>query len=243
MKPTMRLRAGLLFLASAPLFAQAPKEITVAWCYSDDGQAVGKTPKTYWTSYDEVLLLDETRPAASRTLESVRPTGERRPALDTAKALASLKSMLPGAPETLPWPDSFDAAGRRAAYVISDGLFLVDLPASTVERIGRAGEKISVARLSPDGKKVAFVRGNDLWVCDVASKAETRLTSDGSGNILNGALSWVYWEEVFNHQEAGYWWSPDSSAIAFLRTDETGIDEVGFQQYATAVPAVVTQRY
>jgi len=243
MKPTMRLRAGLLFLASAPLFAQAPKEITVAWCYSDDGQAVGKTPKTYWTSYDEALLLDETRPAASRTLESVRPTGERRPALDTAKALASLKSMLPGAPETLPWPDSFDAAGRRAAYVISDGLFLVDLPASTVERIGRAGEKISVARLSPDGKKVAFVRGNDLWVCDVATKAETRLTSDGSGNILNGALSWVYWEEVFNHQEAGYWWSPDSSAIAFLRTDETGIDEVGFQQYATAVPAVVTQRY
>jgi len=243
MRPKTRLRAGILFLAAAPLLAQARKEMTVSWCYSDDGEAVGKTPKTYWTSEDEVLLLDETRPAGSRGLERVRPTGDRQSAFDGAKALASLKTMLPGAPETLPWPDSFDRAGRRAAYVIADGLFLLDLPASTFERIGRAEDKISVARLSPDGKRVAFVRAKDLWVYDVASKAETRLTADGSATVLNGALSWVYWEEVFNHQEAGYWWSPDSTAIGFLRTDEAGIDEVGFQQYATAVPAVVTQRY
>jgi len=243
MRTKTRLRAGVLFLAAAPLFAQATKEITVAWCYSDDGEAVGKTPKTYWTSDDDVLLLDETRPAASRGLERVRPTGDRQSAFDGAKAMASLKAMLPGAPETLPWPDSFDRAGRRAAYVIADGLFLLDLSSSSFERIGRAEDKISVARLSPDGRKVAFVRARDLWVYDVPSKAETRLTTDGSTTVVNGALSWVYWEEVFNHQEAGYWWSPDSSAIAFLRTDETGIDEVGFQQYATAVPAVVTQRY
>jgi len=243
MQSKTRLRAGMLFLAAVPLLAQAPTEVTVGWCYSDDGEAVGKTPKTFWTSDGDVLLLDETRPAASRTLERVGPRGERRPAVDVAKAMASLKTILPGAPETLPWPDSFDRAGRRAVYVIANGLFLLDLPASTLERIGRPEDKISVARLSPDGKKVAFVRAHDLWVYDVPSKAETRLTADGSATVLNGALSWVYWEEVFNHQEAGYWWSPDSNVIAFLRTDEAGIDEVGFQQYATAVPAVVTQRY
>ena len=82
MRTKTRLRAGVLFLAAAPLFAQATKEITVAWCYSDDGEAVGKTPKTYWTSDDDVLLLDETRPAASRGLERVRPTGDRQSAFD-----------------------------------------------------------------------------------------------------------------------------------------------------------------
>ena len=170
------LRAGIFFLAAAPLLAQAPKEITVSWCYSDEGEAVGKTPKTYWTAGDDVLLLDETRPAAARRLERVRPAGDRQSAFDGAKAMASLKAILAAAPEALPWPDSFDLAGRRAVYVIADGLFLLDLSTSNFERIGRAGEKISVARLSPDGSKVAFVRASDLWVYDVASKAETRLT-------------------------------------------------------------------
>ena len=244
MRSKPHLGAGILLLAAAPLFAQTPKEITVAWCYSDDGEAVGKTPKTYWTSDDDVILLDETRPAAARVLERVRgATGERRPAFDAAKAMASLKTTLADGPETLPWPDSFDRAGHRAVFVIADGLFLLDLSTSTFESLSRTPEKVSVARLSPDGKKVAFVRGNDLWVYDVASKAEARLTSDGSATVLNGALSWVYWEEVFNHEDAGYWWSDDSTAIAFLRTDEAGVDEVGFQQYATAVPGVVTQRY
>jgi dipeptidyl-peptidase-4 len=235
---------GILLLVAAPLVGQASRDITVPWCYSDDGEAVGKVPKTYWTSEDDVLLLDETRPVASRALERVRAgTGERRPATDTVKAMASLKAALADAPETLPWPDSFDRAGRLAAFVIDGDVFLLDLAAARFDRITRTPERESVARLSPDGRKVAFVRGNDLWVYDVASKTEARLTSDGSANVLNGALSWVYWEEVFNHNEAGYWWSDDSKAIAFLRTDETGIDEVGFQQFATAVPEVVTQRY
>jgi len=240
-----RAGAGILLLVAAPLLAQAPKEITVAWCYSDEGEAVGKTPKTFWTSDGDVLLLDETRPPASRVLERVQgSTGERRPATNASAAAAALKTLAgDAAPETLPWPDSFDRAGRLALFVIGDDLYLLDLAAGRFDRLTRTPEKKSVARLSPDGSRVAFVRGNDLWVYDVASKTEKRLTTDGGADVLNGALSWVYWEEIFNHNEAGYWWSDDSKAIAFLRTDETGVDEVGFQQYATAVPAIVNQRY
>src|SRR5438477_160237 len=86
-------------------------------------------------------LSRESRAPASRWMERVRPTGDRGSAFDGAKAVASLKAILPGAPEALPWPDSFDAAGRRAVYVIGDGLFLLDLPSSTLERIGRAEDK------------------------------------------------------------------------------------------------------
>lgn len=241
------LRGALLLVwAAAPVLAQAPKDITVAWANSDEGEAVSKMPQVAWTSGGDVLLLDERKPAAERTLERIRAaTGERKPAVDRAAAMASLKGLIgaEGLPDALPWPDSFDRAGRLALYTFADDLFVLDLASGRFERLTRTAEKESVARLSPDGRKAAFTRGNNLYVYDLASKTETRLTSDGSSSILNGGLSWVYWEEIFDHGEAGYWWSDDSSAIAFLRTDESGVDVVTFPKFSPAVPEIITQRY
>ena len=149
-------------------------------------------------------------------------TGQRTAAVDAAAALASLKAVSPkSVPETLPWPEALDPAGKTAIYVIGDDLYSLDLAASRFERLTRTDAAESLPRVSPDGRRVAFVRANDLWVLDLATKAETRLTSDGSDTILNGTLSWVYWEEIFDRGDTGFWWSPDSSAIAFLRTDES----------------------
>ncbi len=50
---------------------------------------------------------------------------------------------------------------------------------------------------SPDSSMVAFTRDNDLWIRNLASGAESRLTEDGSDLILNGYASWVYYEEIF----------------------------------------------
>lgn len=77
---------------------------------------------------------------------------------------------------------------------------------------------------SPDGKRVAFVRDNDLYVCDIDPPAERRLTRDGSATLLNGKLDWLYQEELYGrgHFKA-YWWSPDSDEIAFLQLDEKGV--------------------
>ncbi|MGE0706360.1 MAG: S9 family peptidase, partial [Vicinamibacterales bacterium] len=81
-----------------------------------------------------------------------------------------------------------------------------------------------VAMLSPDGNWVAFVRNNDLYVTDTASGSERRLTDDGAGKILNGVLDWVYEEEIYGRgQRRAFWWSPDSSRLAFLRTDDTPV--------------------
>jgi dipeptidyl-peptidase-4 len=245
MKLTSRL-ATLLLLAAAPLFAQQEqKDITVAWIYSDAGEAVSKVPKYAWTSGGDVLLLDETKPGNERVLERVKAsTGERRPAVDRSAASASLKTVLGSAPaEPLSWPDSVDGAGRYAVYLIDDDVFVLDLSTSRFERLTRTAEKESVPRLSPDGRKVAFVRANDLWVYDLASRTEHRLTQDGSPTVLNGALSWLYWEEIFDHGDAGYWWSDDSASIAFLRTDESAVDVVTFPDFKPAVPKIITQRY
>jgi len=87
MNSKAHLFVGALLAAAAPLFAQAPKPITVAWCYSDEAEAITKMPKTDWTSDGDVILLDQTRPADKQALERVRAaTGERRPATDAAAA-------------------------------------------------------------------------------------------------------------------------------------------------------------
>src|SRR5919106_1184173 len=51
--------------------------------------------------------------------------------------------------------------------------------------------------VSPDGARVAFVRDNDLFVVEVSGGAERPLTTDGSANVLNGKLDWLYQEEIY----------------------------------------------
>ena len=78
---------------------------------------------------------------------------------------------------------------------------------------------------SPDSTMLAFTRGNDLYVAQIASGKELRLTHDGSDVILNGYASWVYYEEIFGRptKYRAFWWSPDSKRIAFYRFDNSNV--------------------
>ena len=78
---------------------------------------------------------------------------------------------------------------------------------------------------SPDLTKIAFTRDNDLYVVDIATGAETRLTFDGSDVILNGYASWVYYEEILGRSSMykAFWWSPDSKKIGFYRFDNSEV--------------------
>lgn len=78
---------------------------------------------------------------------------------------------------------------------------------------------------SPDSSMLAFTRSNDLYVYDIASGIERRLTNDGSELILNGYASWVYYEEIFGRPSRyrAFWWSPDSKKIGFYRFDNTAV--------------------
>ena len=78
---------------------------------------------------------------------------------------------------------------------------------------------------SPDSTRIAFTRDNDLYVVDIASGAETRLTFDGSDVILNGYASWVYYEEILGRgsRYKAFWWSPDSRKIGFYRFDNSEV--------------------
>ncbi len=78
---------------------------------------------------------------------------------------------------------------------------------------------------SPDSAMIAFTRNNDLYVTDIATGTEHRITYDGSSLILNGYASWVYYEEIFGRpsEYRAFWWSPDSRRLGFYRFDNTEV--------------------
>lgn len=93
-----------------------------------------------------------------------------------------------------------------------------------------SGEKQMHANFSGDGSKVAFVRGNNLFIKDLVSGKETQVTTDGKQNsIINGATDWVY-EEEFAISTA-YFWSPDSKKIAYYKFDESQVKEFSFDEF------------
>jgi dipeptidyl-peptidase-4 len=80
-------------------------------------------------------------------------------------------------------------------------------------------------RFSPNGKAIAYTRDNNLYAYNLEASLERQLTSDGSDTILNGRASWVYYEEILGRssQYAAFWWSPDSTRLAFLRFDDSPV--------------------
>lgn len=118
----------------------------------------------------------------------------------------------------------YSETGNKILFNSGEDLYLYDRQTKTLKRLtGDKTEELE-ADFSPDGKKVSFVRGMNLFVIDLATGRELQLTKDGSKTILNGFLDWVYEEELYGRgNKRGYFWSPDSTAVAFLRTDESPV--------------------
>jgi dipeptidyl-peptidase 4 len=110
-----------------------------------------------------------------------------------------------------------------ALFEHENDLYYCSLNGTGAVRLTRTPGSKELATFSPDGKFVAFVRDNNLYVVDVATQTERALTTDGSDLIFNGRADWVYFEEIFNRNRQAYWWSPDSSRIAYLRFDDAPV--------------------
>lgn len=88
---------------------------------------------------------------------------------------------------------------------------------------------------APDGQKVAFVSGNNLYYKDLRSGKTVQVTQDGKPNeVINGLPDWVYEEEfspVDGDGMVATVWSPDATKIAFLRFDERQVPQMQLTWY------------
>ena len=101
--------------------------------------------------------------------------------------------------------------------------WILNLTNNALKQIGKGMEEATLmfAKISPDGKKVAYVSNLNIYTEDIASGIITKLTKDGGGNIINGTFDWVYEEELDCRD--GFRWSPDSKNIAYWHSDTKGV--------------------
>jgi dipeptidyl-peptidase-4 len=107
----------------------------------------------------------------------------------------------------------------RHSYTANNYVF--DIEKNTIESLSNNGSQM-LATFSPDGKQIAFVRDNNIFIKNLEQRDEKQITFDGRFNhIINGLPDWVYEEEF--HLTTGFHWSPDSKMIAFYRFDESRV--------------------
>tara|TARA_R110000868_G_scaffold44318_6_gene148221 strand:- start:31121 stop:33346 length:2226 start_codon:yes stop_codon:yes gene_type:complete len=97
--------------------------------------------------------------------------------------------------------------------------WVLDVFTGNLVQLGKTLPESSLmfAKFSPDGKKVAYVSGNNVYVEDLESSAIKALTNDGTDTLINGTFDWAYEEEFFCRD--GFRWSPDSKSIAYWQID------------------------
>jgi dipeptidyl-peptidase 4 len=187
---------------------------------------------------DDISWLDAatyvvTRPSGRgyEWLKVDAASGQTSPLFDADRMETALAS-LPGVTRTeaslIARSNSltFNSARSGVLVTIADDLYVYDIPGAKATRVTTTTGTEEEASFSPDGKFVAFVRMNNLYVVDVSTQRERPLTGDGGRELLNGKLDWLYQEEIYGRDNfRAYWWSPDSSRVAFLQLDERPVPE------------------
>ena len=76
--------------------------------------------------------------------------------------------------------------------------------------------------VSPDGKRMAYIKDWNLWVRDVATGKETQLTTDGVKDFgyATDNAGWVHSDRAI------LIWSPDSKKIATFQQDQRGTGDM-----------------
>ncbi|PQJ16586.1 S9 family peptidase [Aureicoccus marinus] len=158
------------------------------------------------------------------------------------KGLAKVGTILSSSQEGVPRFSSYTFSANESQILLGSEFerifrwstigryFVYDVESK--KTISVADDKIMAPALSPDGKHVAYVKDNNIYVFEIASQSTRQLTTDGQkGSIINGVTDWVY-EEEFGFVRA-YQWNSDGTRIAFIRFDESEVPQFSMDVYGT----------
>jgi dipeptidyl-peptidase-4 len=224
---TLARRAlAVLVLAAAPLAAQQatpPSQLTPQRIFGTADFRLQTLPTIQWMDDGQRFTFVD----ASGDLIVEDATTGRREVMVASASLVPQGAERPLPIEGYQWSEDerrlliFTNTQRVWRTNTRGEYFTWDLDRRTLAPITTQRGGQMFAKWSPDGSKVGFVRDNDLFVVDLATGRETRLTSDGGEQIINGTFDWVYEEEL--GLQDGWRWSPDGQRIAFWRMDQSRV--------------------
>ena len=225
----------LLFFACFSVFAQ--EKITVDAIFSgafrekamDDLQSMPKSNQYTVNSGTAIELFDF---ATLKKVATVIQTKDFKdlPAIDSYTFSSDEQLMLLATNQNPIYRHSFTA-----------DYFLYNISTKSLTKL--FDFQIQEPTISPDGKKIAYAKDNNLFVYDIAAKSSVQITTDGKKNaIINGITDWVY-EEEFAFVKA-FDWNADGTQIAYIRFDETDVPEFSMNVFGKDLyPTTETFKY
>jgi dipeptidyl-peptidase-4 len=236
--PSLFLWALLALVPSLPGAEPLPK-LTVERINSEPALS-GTLPSRLQWHPDGKRLTFLRRSGETASLHALDVSrGETTLLLDGAKAQVAGET-----PRPLPLASATWLPDGHTLLVPAEGdVYTVDVRTGSVRALVKTPEAEEYAEASPDGSRVAFVRKSDLFVVDLATGRETRLTQGGSDTLLNGKLDWVYEEELASRSGQAFLWSPDSRSVAYLQLDQSRVPTFPIVDFVPVRNEVEWQRY
>ncbi len=207
-----------------------------------DSLVFGATVRPTWLDNDrfwyrndipegtEFVLVDPARRSRTRAFDHVKLAAALSAVADTTYA-----------PFALPFTTFvFSPDGKSLSFDVRGRHFTCDVGGTqcTASQTRRQRPDRN-AVLSPDSSHAAFIRDYNLWVRDVATGAETPLTTDGVqdfGYATNNA-GWT------KSDRPVVLWSPDSKQIATFQMDERGVGDMYLVSTAIGHPRLEAWKY
>lgn len=109
----------------------------------------------------------------------------------------------------------------------SGKLFLLSLQNNTVTKLIDEGGYANSASFSPTGKRIATVREGDLYIIDIASNTQKRLTQKQGPHVEYGLAEFIAQEEM--DRLYGYTWLGDGETdlgIAYQENDTSQVEQI-----------------
>jgi len=256
----LRIAALATFILALQPFAQARQttdpaaksgELTVDRIYSQPSLSGRLTRGIAWSPDGKRLTYLDTQGTgrdAKTELASLDPsTGERSVLISSDKlesifpAPAKTQSQATGAgrhaPSQYQWSPNNDALLFEGPNAIA----WYNLKSQTGRVLVSGKDELGDVKISPDAKYISFTRDHNLWIAGTADGKEQAITTGGNEVLRKGEVDWVYSEELDLY--TGYWWSPDSSSIAYLEMDESKVTRFSLLNFESYAGEAELQRY
>ncbi|MGM7318566.1 MULTISPECIES: S9 family peptidase [Idiomarina] len=116
---------------------------------------------------------------------------------------------------------SWSAEGDALLFPYNGDVFYHQPGKSETRQMTKTEAFETDVKFSPEGNYISYIREQNLYFVDIASGEEQAVTTEGGGTIKFGMAEFVAQEEM--KRMTGYWWSPDESAIALTKVDESPV--------------------
>ena len=141
---------------------------------------------------------------------------------------------------------SLDAMGERAVFALGGACYLAELSGAAGKdevRLLPTGGPAVDPRLSPDGRRVAYVTGGALHVLGLESGADERWAGEGDAEptVTWGLADFAAAEEL--GRSRGFWWAPESDVLLVARVDEAEVRVAFLADASQPEAAPVAHRY